>query len=280
MIDKSFATGNFSVLEEGDPDPALILGGRGGFVAPGFTSDNDTVSGALSTGPISFYVPGSGEAGDTGRDTIREFGRGDILVLDQALFDRNDDGIITFGRKGLKLDGPDTADSDTINFVDGLRGATGLRVLGDDGLGHYAYADARTRPLDAIEGKLLTGDTLTGTTGQSDKFFYDNALDVNWGNDTIQNFGANDYLVTTTKMFDLDNDGRIKFGQDRNLDLTGFANEDPGQSSAYGSIAFTNEKGNAITSLYLVNETVHDGVTYYAYSSAKVAPPPNYDWLG
>lgn len=280
MIDKSFATGNFSVLEEGDADPALILGERGGFVAPGFTSDNDSVSGALSTGPISFYVRGSIETGDSGRDTIREFGRGDILVLDQALFDRNEDGIITFGRKGLNLDGPGFVDSDTITFIDGPRGATGLRVLGDDGLGHYAYADARTRPLDAIEGKLLVSDTLTGTTGQSDKFFYDNALDVNWGNDTIQNFGTNDYLVTTNKMFDLDNDGRIKFGQDRNLDLTGFANEDPGQSSAYGSIAFTNEKGKAITSLYLVDETVHEGVTYYAYASAKAAPPPAYDWLG
>ncbi|RWM79249.1 MAG: hypothetical protein EOR81_12285 [Mesorhizobium sp.] len=234
----------------------------------GSASTDDTL-----TGPAyhnTFFVA---EEGVSGHDRITNFGKDDVFATSKALFDSNGDGIITFGtNKVLDLDGPD-AGIDTVKF-DGLDAKKGLRFLGEGCDDVFVYADATVRPLKALEGKL-GDDSLTGDNpdAKANKFFFDTALDLNLGHDTIFNFGARDILATTTKQFDSNNDGKIDFGSNDLLDLSGGLGGpgDPGLPGEVGDIAIKNTTGNTITTLEFDGQVDHGGVHYYVYSTVGSA---------
>jgi hypothetical protein len=232
------------------------------------TSGSNTLIGDNSK-PETFYIKGD----NTGNDTIRNFGRNDILVVDKILFDSNGDDIITFGSNGrLNLDAIDTqlpgqtgdVGDDTVRFQSsGDLNSNGIRYIGTDGDGHYAYAAASVRLAGFIEGKLGV-DALSGTEA-ADSFFFDTDLDVAWGNDTISDFGDDDLIVTTSAIFDGNGDGKITF-RDGTLDLNGsdeLGNDgQQNQNSPFGKISIN---GGAVTELEFKGSTVVNGVTYYSY---------------
>ncbi|MGJ3626855.1 hypothetical protein AB5I41_08130 [Sphingomonas sp. MMS24-JH45] len=146
------------------------------------------------------------------------------------------------------LDIDNEAGSDTVAFT-GLS-AAGLRLLGSNEEG-FLYADATVRPTGAIEGRL-GNDTLRGDTGDrtSQVFFFDTALGLDFGNDRITNFGANDLLVTTSQIRDSDGDGIVTFGGNRVLDLPDG----------------TTVNIRLVTALAFDGSETVNGVTYYTYS--------------
>ncbi|MGJ3627260.1 calcium-binding protein [Sphingomonas sp. MMS24-JH45] len=203
----------------GQGNDTIVAGQAADFLVGG--AGNDTLTG---NGGNDSFIGGAGQdrfvftAGDdTGADTIIDFGKTDLIAfVDRALRDGNRDGFITFGANGV-LDIDNEAGSDTIAFT-GLS-AAGLRLLGSNEEG-FLYADATVRPTGAIEGRL-GNDTLRGDAGDrtSQVFFFDTALGLDFGNDRITNFGANDLLVTTSAIRDSDGDGIVTFGGNRVLDL-------------------------------------------------------------
>lgn len=232
----------------------------------GSASGDSVLVGNSSAQAFSF---GSGSTGD---DTISSFGKNDSLLVDIKLFDGNNDGIITFGANGvLDLDGGDK-NIDTV-VVNGIDGSSGLRYLGTRD-GHYAYADATVRPKGVIESKI-SDDNLTGTN-KADTFFFDNALGLFLGNDNIFKFGANDRLVTTSKIYDGNHDGYINFATNQKLDLSGAfgpKDSDPsgdnGPDHPGGQISIYSDAGSTlITQLQYDNVVSHNGVNYYVYSLA------------
>lgn len=239
------------------------------------TVDGSAASGDNLTGPAyhnSYYFD---LVSATGRDTIADFGKDDVLVTGGKLFDGNNDGIITFGSNGvLNLDGP-VRRSDTV----ALTGVGGLRLLGESCEGIFVYADVAVRPKGAIEG-TLGNDVLRGDAGDrsAQTFFFDTALDLDLGVDRIENFGAKDEIVTTSKLFDGNGDGLVQFGRNRLLDLSGGTGgpDDPGAPGEAGNIALlgmSGAAGRAITTLQFDGTTAANGVTYYHYSLVDVAGP-------
>jgi len=253
-------------IDVGDLTPTCPIIDRPG-TQDGSTSTDDTL-----TGPDyhnTFFVA---EEGVSGHDRITNFAKDDVFATSKALFDSNGDGFITFGpNRVLDLDGPD-AGIDTVKF-DALSNK-GLRFLGEGCENVFVYADATVRPLEALEGKL-GDDSLTGDNpdAKSNTFFFDTALDLNLGHDTIFNFGVKDILVTTTKLFDSNNDGKVGFGSNHLLDLSGGLGGpgDPGLPGEVGNIAIKNTAGTAVTTLEFDGQVDHGGVHYFVYSTVGSA---------
>ncbi|WP_238247237.1 PQQ-dependent sugar dehydrogenase, partial [Methylobacterium iners] len=65
----------------------------------------------------------------------------------------------------------------------------------------------RLKPIGAIASTYLS-EVLTGTSGR-DVFYFDTALGLGLGNDTIRGFAAGDRLVTTTRLYDANEDRRV-----------------------------------------------------------------------
>lgn len=274
------------VLEPTVPDdPYLLFERLSGDVVPGFTPGNDTVNVSGRAGPTTIFVEGT----STGKDVIVGFGRNDILIVDEKIADTNNDGIITFGKNGLlDFDGPD-AGTDTAKFQGGPKS---LRFLGADDDGHFVYADAITRRSGWKEG-TIGDDTLTGDAAdkKAETFLFDTALDVNWGEDLLRNFGKKDRLVTTSKLFDPENDNLVALSGGK-LALNGNPFLDPthgGDVSAahpFGEVAISGIGGAAVSALHLQTTTMQNGITYYVYglsggtssAAAKVEQAMSLDW--
>ncbi|WP_076072942.1 tandem-95 repeat protein [Sphingomonas montana] len=225
------------------------------------TIDGSAGTDDVLTGPAyrnSFYFDAAAE---TGQDRITDFAKTDVIAVNVRL--DNSNGIISLVDNSVRLDGSAGGDTATIE------GVTALRYLGAAGAGVHVYADALTRPTDAIEG-LLGNDIVQGDRGDrtSQTFFYDTALDLNLGRDTIRNFGAKDILVLTSELNDVNSDGVIAFGRNRALDLSGGVDGpgDPGVSGEAGILTISNSAGRIIQSLEFDGSRVEDGVTYYVYS--------------
>lgn len=197
-------------------------------------------------------------AGETGQDTIIEFGKTDLFVSDARLRDGNNDSIITFGPNNLLDLG---SDDDTVAFT-AINPMSGLRFLGALPDGTFAYADRTTRPAGAREG-LLGNSTLNGGPGEQ-IFFFDTALGLDFGDDRINNFGTEDLLVSTTAL--ADSDGRIGFGSDRILDLPDGT-----------SVVINNQ---AVRELEFDGAVTRDGVTYYVYTRVGSASTDVDDLFG
>ncbi len=225
---------------------------------------NDTV--ANTTGATAF----SFSAGNTGDDQIENFGKNDTILNYQKIFDGNNDGIIDFGANGI-LDIDRTskknpgADQITLQGMESKQ----LRYLGEKG-GAFVYADASVKLAGFTEG-TVGNDKLDASAG-SKKFFYDTALGLNLGGDTITGFGADDQIVTTSQIFNgkagADAGVQIKFGNNGVLDLSGEMMNTKGDDGAAhgGQIDLVGVSG-----LYLQSTNEVNGVTYYHYGIDNTA---------
>lgn len=234
-----------TILDAQSPLPNCFTLNRAGTLDGSSTADQ-VLTGIDGANSFFFSIKA-----DSGRDVITNFGKHDVLVTDAKLLDNNNNGFIDFGFNGvldldlLKKTGDDQA------VFDGYPPKPGLRYLGEACDGLHVYADGQVRPTGAIEGKF-GADTLTGDAGDLKKqvFFFDTALELNLGADRINNFGAKDILVTTTKVMDANMNGIVDFGANGVLD-----------ESSGGTIAVT-----GLTSLEFDGAVTRDGVDYFVYS--------------
>lgn len=240
------ATGEF-VLEYAPPPISPVIGRAGTQTAS--SSGSDTLTG---TAAAETFVIDGGASGTTGADSITGFGTNDVVIVTEKFVDRNEDGIITFGRnRKFDFDGPDTG-TDSVAINGGA--AKALRYLGEATDGYYTYALASVRPKHAKEGYIYSDDTLSGgaVDNKRDIFFADTALGIDLGHDVFANFGARDLLVTTTALSDPDSDGTVALSG--GLDL-----------ADGGSIAVTGMSGASVDALTLFTTVTRAGVTYYLY---------------
>ncbi|WP_242121048.1 Ig-like domain-containing protein [Sphingomonas lacusdianchii] len=209
----------------------------------GSGSANEVLRG--TTGSDAFYFE---TAATSGNDRIVNFGSDDLLVIDKKLYDSNNDNYIGLSNNRVTLD----ATGDTVQ----IEGVSALRLLGSDGEGNFIYRDDSIRPRGAKEGTF--GDNVFwGDAADNSKnvFFFDTRLGVDLGDDTINRFGKHDLIVTTTKLYDGNNDGII-MGSRGNISLP----------DGTGTITMTDVDGNALTKVEFDGSVTEDGVTYYVYS--------------
>jgi hypothetical protein len=224
------------------------------------------VSGNGLADRIWFTAVGSGFAGD---ETIEGFGKNDTILNHKKIFDGNGDGIVDFGPNGiLDIDrvSSKNAGADQIT-VNGLASGK-LRYLGSKGGdsnladGVHVYADASVRLAGFIEG-TVGNDSFDASTGDR-TYFYDTALGLNLGGDTITGFGSGDRIVTTTKIYNGPDAGvAITFGANGVLDLPDQEDATTGDAGVLGGGQIDFVGGP--TELYLINTATVDGVNYYYY---------------
>jgi hypothetical protein len=198
---------------------------------------------------------------NAGDDLIENFGKDDSIITKHKIFDGNNDGIVDFGPNGiLDIDrvtaGNAGANQITLQGLDSKQ----VRYLGTKE-GFYAYADASVRLAGFTEGKVAD-EWFDGGTGAK-KFFYDTALGLNLGGDTIVNFGVDDRIVTTSKIYNGPDQGiAITFGQNGVLDLPGKVDGFTGDLGAFqgGQIDLVGQ-----SEVYLLDTQTVAGVTYYYY---------------
>ena len=103
---------------------------------------------------------------------------------------------------------------------------------------------------------IMTGgrgnDRLSGGGG-ADTFVFDNM--TNSGFDRISDFGLDDVLKFTAKIYDSNEDGIITFGRNKKLDV-----------AAESQITIFSDHGGRVTALEYDGVTIVDEVTYYVYS--------------
>jgi hypothetical protein len=244
----------------------------------------------LLTGGVQLYVENNGvndsyslemgranqviiSAGAVGDDVFTNFDVNDSLInyrnLGSDLQVSSENGTINTDESG------NTTSDDLIVLIDVAEG--GLRSLGNkSGSNMYVYADASTLShLNLSFGSTVVSE---GTVG-NDRFnagdgqhvyLYDTALGLNLGGDTIKEFGPDDLIVTTSKIFNGRADGSngISFGLNDVLDLSGEYTSESGDAGVQhgGQIAL-----NGVYQLFLVNQTTGDnGVQYYFYGTQSV----------
>ncbi|MDD1453144.1 hypothetical protein NHF48_023035 [Sphingomonas sp. H160509] len=213
------------------------------------------------------FVFGNGITGD---DTIQNFDKNDSIINFQKIFDGNNDGIISFGPNGqLDIDRTGAGNKNAGEAQITISNSTGqnidaLRYLGTKGNGTgHAYADASTRLAGMTEG-TVGNDAFNAGTGAK-TYLYDTALGLNLGGDTISNFGADDRIVTTTKVHNgTDMGAVITFGKNMVLDLPGDTDGIKGDNGPThgGQIEFVNP---GIDHLSLLDTKMVGGVNYYYY---------------
>jgi len=215
---------------------------------------NDIISNEAGASAFRF----GNNAGD---DLIEDFGKNDSIITAHKIFDGNGDGIVDFGPNGIldidrttaKLAG---ANQITLQNMDSKQ----IRYLGTKE-GFYAYADASVRLAGFTEGTV--GDNwFDGGTGAK-KFFYDTDLGLNLGGDTIINFGVDDRIVTTSKIYNGPDQGAaITFGHNGVLDLPGRVDGFTGDLGAFqgGQIDLVGQH-----EVFLLDTQTVNGVTYYYY---------------
>jgi hypothetical protein len=219
-------------------------------------------------GSTAFIV----DAGWVGNDVIKDFAKNDSLLNNHPIFDNNNDGLINFGTgKGLlDVDRTSLADAGADHLsLTGME-KKALRYLGDK-QGQSVYAYAGTKLADFVEG-TVNNDLLDGANGNK-KFFYDTALGLNLGGDTIAHFEKGDYLVTTSQIWNNSNaDGKnvVSFGSNQLLDLpgqSGGSSTDPTTSSG-GQIHLTAGADNhTVDHVNYLGHVDVSGVTYYYYGA-------------
>lgn len=134
-------------------------------------------------------------------------------------------------------------------FVVAWTGSDGVKAR------FFELADDGPVPLNAITSSSEAAETLAAkNAGGTDVFFFDTASGASLGNDRIRQFGAEDLLVTTSKIFDGNNDGIITFGGNRALDL----GED--------AITMRGTSGAAITTLEFDGVVTYRDVDFFVYS--------------
>lgn len=250
----------------------------------------------LGTAGADAFVIADGDVGD---DSIVGFSFNDILLTGRKLFDGNGDGYIAlaanatlnidrFGAGEARRGNDNIALLGNVDFV-----PTQLRYLGVKD-GSFAYAEAHSR--DVLLGHFASGfqsaagggdsstaaqklhvendvsDNSFDMSSTSVALLTDNALGLNFGGDTIKNFGDDDLLVFTSKLANRDGSGTITFGANLVLDLSGAdgPQSTDGVGGPGGQIAFA-EPG--LTSVHYLGEKTVSGVSYYFYGTAGSEVP-------
>lgn len=237
---------------------------------------NDVYVAAADT--ANAFVIQNGAVGD---DTFLGWTSNDSLINTRAIFDGNGDGFIQFGANGvLDIDRTSArnAGEDQIQIAGENSDITELRYLGNKD-GGYVYADSATlKNLWTPFGRenVLEGDVTNDTfdmSGGAKVLLHDNALGLNLGGDTINNFGDDDLLVTTSQLFDRDNSGVVTFGSNEVLDTSGAngpSSSDPANGWG-GQLDFNSPDAMGVT--YLGMNQIN-GVTYYYYGTANSTVNP------
>jgi hypothetical protein len=252
---------------------------------------NDTYVG--TAGADTFVIAN----GDVGDDTLLGFENNDSLITHKKIYDGNNDGYISFGPNGvLDVDRTSSkfAGNDQLQLVSGGNDLLLLRYLGvKEGASDFVYADASTRDqllgsFSAATGVSQTSDSSITQTYKfesnvsNDNFnagtgstaiLFDNALGLNLGKDTITDFGDDDLLVFTSKIYDSNGNQIITFGGNKVLDLSGSngpQDTDPATGPG-GQLKIVDPNNTTID--YLGEKTIND-VTYYYYGhhSTDLAP--------
>ncbi|MDJ0278189.1 hypothetical protein QLH51_15430 [Sphingomonas sp. 2R-10] len=230
----------------------------------GTRDGSDAIDQTMTGGPqpTSFYIDVTAQSGT---DRV-EFASNDVIVTNRALLDPENDrrieatpgtNIFDFDGAGPSSDAIVLSSTDTLRFL-GTRVAAGGETL-------YAYGTYLGFG-NVTEG-TINNDTLRGTAGK-DNFLFDTALGLGLGMDQIKNFGAGDRIVTTTRLADPDNDGRIRLNASDRLLFDTPAADGP------SSLRIFNTNNRAISTLQY--ETSYDdgaGQTYYVYAAAGDLTP-------
>jgi hypothetical protein len=234
------------------------------------------------SGGANAFVVADGAVGD---DTFENFDNDDSLITGRQIFDGNGDGFIQFGPNGV-LDVDRTSSrrpgEDQLQLVgSGDNTITELRYLGTKG-GNFVYADSSTlRDLEAVYGQstvvegTVASDTINAANGAT-FILIDNALGLNLGGDTINGFGDDDLLVTTSQLFDSNRDDTVTFSNNLVLDLSGSdgpQSSDPSTGPG-GQIDLNDDDQQSVA--YLGSNTIGD-VTYYYYGTAGSTFDPTVD---
>jgi len=248
-------TGQASPITDHDPTlaslyiPVAPLSGLAvtSIVVASQTSADETLTGTAAA--ESFYFATS----LGGHDRIAGFGANDAFVVDHKLYDSDNNGIVTFGsNKVLDLD-PSGRGGDTVK-IEGISPSKGLRYLGEQG-GHHVYESAVVHYAGSQESTV--GDDAFGGTRKADAFFFNTALGLDLGDDTVIQFSTGDRIVTTTQLAqDADghvdlNNGTLSLGQQ-------------GGVSA-GTVELLDASGQQVGGLHLMSEQQMNGLTYYSY---------------
>ncbi len=119
-------------------------------------------------------------------------------------------------------------------------------------------------PIATGDNQLVTDattgqDRFVGKTGVQDIFVFDSRETT--GVDKISKFSQSDIFVTTTKLFDSNNDNIITFGKNKILDF----------SDGVGTVQFSSESDGKMSALEYDGFVTHDGTAYYVYSSVGSA---------
>jgi hypothetical protein len=140
-----------------------------------------------------------------------------------------------------------------------------LAPTGNYSSGHVASAPVVEPP--APPASILTAgpanDVLTGTD-KVDTFFFDTASGASFGADTIRKFGIEDKLVTTTAIFDSNNDGKISANASDRFSLPSEISD----SSASGTLKIFSTTDKSVSSIRLLDTVVENGVTHYVYGTS------------
>lgn len=185
-------------------------------------------------------------SGVTGTDQITDFNRGDRIVTDLAIEDRNADDIVNPNVNGTLL--LDRADGDRV-VLDGATAATRIGLLGEVN-GQFYYGLLADAPTAQANQRVILGNTgddvIAGTAAaaKTDIFFYDTDALIDSGDDVIT-FTAKDLFVTTTAMVVNQPDGLFELSS--------------------GTVEFRNGAG-VINALEFDGTVTHGGVDYFVYS--------------
>lgn len=208
---------------------------------------NDKLTGATGN---DMLLGGDGNdrlIGGGGNDTLDGGAGTDTVVLSGK---RGDYSFVKT-TAGLVVTGSGTGASDGVDF---LKGVETIEFLSGSG-----------RPAGALVSTYAS-ETLTGMKGSTahDIFLFDTDAGLALGSDAIKNFGSGDRLVTTSKLFDANNDGRITASKGDKFILSG-TNGDAVDDSA-GVLKIFNDNGKAVSNIKLLGSELHDGVTFYSYA--------------
>lgn len=132
------------------------------------------------------------------------------------------------------------------------------------GIEDLVFAGGDGRPAGAIK-TTYNSEAMQGTSAE-DVFFFDTALGVASGGDAIRNFGTGDRIVTTSAIFDSNNDGIIKANSSDKYLLPSVEQAPSAEST--GTLKIYAPNGGIVSSLHLVSIEVYEGVSYHIYGKA------------
>lgn len=265
-------------------------------ISLGSNSVNETFTGTSSADSFQVF------AANKGVDHITNFGAGDTLAVDHMIYDGNNDGYIDLGPNHV-LDvnrtgaGNSKAGHYQISISDGSTSTVDLlRYMGTKS-GESVYGLASTR--DQLLGHFTSGsDSTHGVTGGdpllssvayryddtvgdnsydfgkgSSAVLFDTATGLNFGANTINNFGDDDLMILTSDVYKHNTPLQVSFGTNKVLDFSAqFPTSDDPNGGPGGQLD-ANGVGHDIQTLkYLGSETVGTGIdqtTYYFYGTAN-----------